>query len=703
MEIHEMSRNTDHNTDLEYIREKFSSDGIKAPESLSEDKIMEMIAGIEPDMPAASETSSASQSAGGPSSAPAGGEHAFTPAAPKKKRPLRKWAAAAACALVALIGVTQVFSALNAPPRTDIVDGELYTFESESEINKLVKSLSGSGSRRLFSGHDLIVEDTQEMSDAMEAGDSAMAPKAASGNSTGAASDHSDTYLQVEEVDEADIVKTDGKYIYYVSDSREVIIMSASKGETERLSVIGSQDIENYVEDIYLKGDILVTVGRVYDEDDGYAAVVTYDISDRSSPKLISAYRQSGDVVSSRMVGDNVYLVTSDYVYEGGRILPRIYSDGKYSDMAPSDICCVPEPKQSSYIVLGAVDISSGKEGRSKTHAIFGASQDIYCNDHNLYVTASEWNDKGNTTYTRIVRAKLDGLRIKFDATTKVRGYVNDQFSMDEKDGYFRIATTSQRDGMDVNNLFVLDSSLKETGKLTGFARNESIRSVRFFGEKAYVITYEQIDPLFIIDLSSPAEPKIDGEVKIDGFSTLLIPAGEGRLLGIGHATGDNGYGGQYASGLKLVLFDISDPSAPAVLDSREFENMDSPAQSTHKALTVNTRDGWYAIPYGVWHYNDIGTPEDNIIIEEDGPVQEDSAARAEEETQEDILIDDGGISSSSDTYEAGVLVFGADDSLEIYDQHKLGTQYLARSVYIDDYIYALDDKGNVSSFRFEK
>ena len=91
--------------------------------------------------------------------------------------------------------------------------------------------------------------------------------------------------------------------------------------------------------------------------------------------------------------------------------------------------------------------------------------------------------------YTRIVRAKLDGLKVKVEATAKVRGYVDSQFSMDERDGYFRIATTSQRAGMDVNNLYVLDSKLKETGKVTGFARNESITAVRFIGEKAYVIT----------------------------------------------------------------------------------------------------------------------------------------------------------------------------------------------------------------------
>ena len=136
----------------------------------------------------------------------------------------------------------------------------------------------------------------------------------------------------------------------------------------------------------------------------------------------------------------------------------------------------------------------------------------------------------------------------------------------------------------------MLDSDLNEAGSVTGFARNESIKSVRYFGDRAYVITYKAIDPLFIIDLSDPEDPEIEGEVMIDGFSTLLIPAGEGRLLGIGHATGDNGYGGEFENGLKIVLFDISDPSEPKVLDSKEFEDMSSFAQSDHHALTIKTQ-----------------------------------------------------------------------------------------------------------------
>ncbi|MBE6041788.1 MAG: hypothetical protein E7220_04620 [Clostridiales bacterium] len=684
--------------DFDYIKGRFDGDNIKAPDSLSEDRIMEMLN-------AADEKAESKAEEFVPVTA--------APAAGRSRVNWKKLTAVAACALIALIGSVPVYKAVTAPPDTGLVNGELYTFNSYSEIERLVKSVNGNQEPRLFNlGRQDVEYEVSEDADMASEGSaipnetplsdgavSSSAGKSMAGT-TGAAAEHSDTYLQVEEVDEADIVKTDGKYIYYVNANEEVVILKANKGKTKKVAVVGNTDVENYIHEIYLKGDRMITVGVVYEEDESSSAIVVYDISDRSKPRVISDFHQSGSIVSSRMVGNCVYLLTSDYVFNGGRMIPKCTIDGKYTNIPVSDICCVPQPAQSTYAIISSFDTSTGEKGDVKTKAIFGAADEIYCNNEHLYVAATEWNQKYEAPYTRIVKASIDGTDIKLKATTTVRGYIDDQFSMDEKDGYFRIATTSQRDGMDVNNLFVLDSSLKETGKVTGFARNESIRSVRYFGDKAYVITYKEIDPLFVIDLSDPASPRIEGEVKIDGFSTLLVPVGEGRLLGIGHATGDNGYGGEYDSGLKLALFDISDPSEPKVLDSKEFEDMNSPAQDTHKALTVNTKEGWYAIPYEKWNY--IADDADDIIdFEEEEETTPDEDVISED--IEDIDLEGPGTGIEEDEYNCGVLVFGADDKLNIMDQHDLSSSYLYRSVYIGDYIYALDGDGQTYSFKFKK
>ena len=663
----------------DYIKKKFENDGIKAPESLSEDSILRML-----------------EQADGvpvPEAAPdaAGKEKDFAKASPKKRtwiRPEnRKVLAIAASAMIVIFGIAALSPLIGREPDTAAVDGELYEFRSTSEIERMIKSLDDQPAMHIFQKREQAVEETLDYESGMAAeegaGSSANDSAAGTSGQDMPAGSHSETYLQVDDVDEADIVKTDGRYIYYVNKAQEVVILEAKDGETRKLASIGNNGVENYVEDIFLKGDRLVTVGRIYRDNDGSGStgIVVYDISDRSRPEVLCDFCQSGIIVSSRMVGDYIYLVTNDTVSKGGRVVPVCGPYDSCSELGLSDIRCVPDPKNPSYIVLSAVDTASGRQGKSATKAVFGASSDIYCNDHALYSASEEWDEENGDTFTRIARAHFDGLDIRFDNTCRVRGFIVNQFSMDEQNGYFRIATTSERNGMDVNNLYVLDGELREAGKLTGFARNESIKSVRFMGSKAYVITYEAIDPLFVIDLVDPADPRIEGEVKIDGFSTLLVPAGKDRLLGIGHATGDNGYGGEYDSGLKLALFDISDPSAPKVIDSKEFENMTSPAQSDHHALTVNTEKGWYAIPYDIYNYENSSG---DIVVIEDAEAPETAA----EET-----------GPAENYHQAGVLVFRADDDISVVDQHEIEASQLFRNVFIGDWIYALDADGVAGSF----
>ncbi len=663
--------NNNKNDNNEYIKSLFDDDGVKSPESLSEDSILRMLD---------------AEDAKDEKTSPVETEWKVA----KKKIPVKRIMGVAAALLVAVFGISGIYSVVTAPPDTSASGGELYTFKSDGEIKNMIKSMDPASSPQFYerefytSGDDIeVLEESGAVDSAVESDPAS--PKSLGSSDTGSSSSsHSETFLQVEDVDEADIVKTDGKYIYYVNEDKEVVILSARDGETEKVATVGAGSIDNYVQDIYIKDDILVTVGRFYTGDDeGSSGIVVYDISDRSSPVMVSSFRQSGDIITSRMVGDYLYLVTEDMVYRGGRYIPKCGMGDNFAGLSPTDICSLPNPKSCSFIVLSAVDISSGEQSRYKAKAVFGATEDIYCNDHNLYAFSMEWDDKSGNEYTRIARASLDGLNIKFNGTAKVRGYIVNRFAMDEADDYLRIATTSERNGIDVNNLYVLDQSLREAGKVTGFARNESIKAVRYIGSKAYVITYEAIDPLFIIDLADPKKPSIEGEVMIDGFSTLLVPAGEGKLLGIGHATGDNGYGGEYDSGLKLVLFDISDPSHPKVQASKEFEEMTSPAQDDSHALTTNSEAGWYAIPYGITRYNEVEPLVDGGDI-------------LDAETDEDTLYE------PAYEYEAGVLVFRADDTLENTEPVKLGSDYFYRSVFIGDYIYALDSEGNCESFKPE-
>jgi uncharacterized secreted protein with C-terminal beta-propeller domain len=219
---------------------------------------------------------------------------------------------------------------------------------------------------------------------------------------------------------------------------------------------------------------------------------------------------------------------------------------------------------------------------------------------------------------------------------------------MNEKDGYFRVATSDDNG----NNLFVFDSELNEVGKVTGFAKGESIRAVNYLGDMAYVITYEQTDPLFVIDLSNPSAPEIKGSVEITGFSSNLVFVDENTILGVGY---DDTWG------IKLALFDVSNPTSPKVLDSYVMENAYSNAQSNYKAIVVNRDKGYFAIDYNKTSTDDYSTVTGGLIIN----------------------VENG--------------------KINITNNYKLNTgdncSYAQRLTYINDTIYILDDYGNIYSF----
>ena len=189
-----------------------------------------------------------------------------------------------------------------------------------------------------------------------------------------------------------------------------------------------------------------------------------------------------------------------------------------------------------------------------------------------------------------------------FAAEGRINGTLLNQFSMDEHNGFFRVATTSYdpKTYEQVNNLYILDSLLNVTGKVEGLAPGEQIYAVRFTGDTGYVVTFETMDPLFVLDLSDPANPRVTGELKIPGFSNYLHPIDEGTVLGIGRdtqeiftrdSTGRETVIGVQTGGIKLSLFDVSDPAAPvekAVLTFGTDSSAYADVLSDHRALMVD-------------------------------------------------------------------------------------------------------------------
>ncbi len=720
-------------TDQKYIEDMFEQDGLEVPESLSRGSMASMLAKADEEKGA--DKNGVSENIGQDEK---NGQPERKTVRKRSRIRIIGWAAAiAACLMLAVI------PALNAG-RADAA--ELTVFSSYDEIYKLIDEINSRNSAVYEEKYYAV----QEEADMVEGEAGAAANEGFSAKSSGRSlsaaggQDHSETYIQVEGVDEADKVKTDGEYLYFIdSTGSRIMIYRADNGKAAMVSSIKAEQGMIY-SDIFLRGDRIVAIGDRYDaytfdedsdeqggassgavasdsyydsgsEDDSvngyfgaYSSAVTvaaiYDVADRKSPVKTAEYVQSGSSVSQRMVGDVLYLVSDQYIY--GREVPYCGASEKPEKLKAEEISCVPSPARAEYTVIGAVDTSSGKELSHAAKAVFGGSQDIYSNGENLYIagatfirTGRNGQDEGPVRRfimpyapgypaTMVIKVRLAGGNIKITDTAVVEGTIDDQFSMDERNGEFRIATTSFADGgEEVNKLFVLDRNLSEIGSVSGFAKGESIKAVRYIRDKAYVITYEQTDPLFVIDLSDSRAPKIEGEVKIDGFSTLLVPLSEDRLLGIGYGTRQV-ESWQETSGIKFVLFDISDPSDPKVVASKEKDRVFSSVQDDHRALVMigEGEDARFILPCR--NEPDDFTVEfgqDTDVIED---AEESDVYVEPEEEQEDRGLWGGVLTISA-----------ADDRIDeiSYDKTRDSVE---RCPVIGDYIYAITDTDEVVAVR---
>lgn len=358
---------------------------------------------------------------------------------------------------------------------------------------------------------------------------------------------------------------------------------------------------------------------------------VCFDISDRKNVKEEWRVFQDGGYISSRLIGDELVLLSNYYVNLSQDVdvvkatcVPENSCDGKeFSRVAVDDICIMEEVCDTSYLVASVLDIDD--ENTLKTEAVLGAGQNVYCTTETLYATSTEYNynnarmaevfDYSGAVKTQIYKFDIRNYDIKYLKNASVDGSALNQFSMDEFNGYLRIATTSGDWGDSlINQVYVLDDNLETVGLLKDIAKGERIKSVRFTGNTAYVVTFVQTDPLFVIDLTDVKAPKILGELKIPGYSAYLHPVGDGLVMGVGLDGSETGTNG----GMKVSLFDVSDPTKPVEcgkftmsgVDTNERSvYVDSDAYYDHKALCWDAENKIMYVPYSknvhIWAYTD--------------------------------------------------------------------------------------------------
>ncbi|MEI6579962.1 MAG: beta-propeller domain-containing protein, partial [Eubacteriales bacterium] len=499
-------------------------------------------------------------------------------------------------------------------------------------------------------------------------------------NATAQDSTYGETNVQVKGIDEPDVMKNDGKYLYTVNSGNEINIFSLLPADnmklTSTIKFVEKEGKSEYANALFVKGNLLVVFSnmntyRVFEEtttvpnetkpdvtavtgssggsssepsktDDttdaatpdskmiapypGYyyskneSVCTIYDISNKAAPKEIKKISQDGSYISARLIGSELYILTSYYVdlYMKDNLedicIPAISIDGKSKTIPAEDINIAKAP-EPSYLVVCGLNLSD-LNAEPDTKAVLGGGAEAYCTKDSLFASRTVYaggnqlpggdvavNSSDNSYSTEIFRFAIGGGKVEFKNSGKVSGSILNQFSMDEYNGYFRIATTQGDWGKTSSNVFVLNDKFDVVGKIENIAPKEQIYAVRFTGETGYVVSFEQKDPLFVLDLSNPVAPKITGKLILPGFSSYLQPVSDTLLLGIGQNGDDKGT----LPGIKLSLFNVSDPENPKEVDKYIIEGDSySEAMYNHKALMIYPEKALFGLPVVKYNYQPV-------------------------------------------------------------------------------------------------
>ena len=469
--------------------------------------------------------------------------------------------------------------------------GEFKQADSEEELYKTLQELEKQTGSYARGGDVMLLEESAEIT-TMDAG---AADTAANQKVTGEA-DYSQTNVREAGVDEGDVVKTDGSYLYILKSSGSVRIVDIRGTKMKEIAEIQPEKLNESIEDLYLDGDRLMLVTTGYEssmeeaESDmytvnryQYTALTVYDITEREHPEMTGRITQEGDYRQSRKNGDYVYLLTQyspslGDSFEDSNVMPLVNEQ----KLAISDVYLPDQTSQPDYLVASGINIQD-PENVISSKAIVSGAADFYMSSDNLFICNNNWNDGKSST--EILRFACEDGEITAGAMCELPGFLNDTFSLDEYQGYLRVLLTEDSNG-ESNSLYILDADMQVTGAIRDLADGETIRSARFMGTIAYFVTFRQTDPLFCADLSDPDNPQILSELKLTGFSSYLHPYGDHLLLGVGYEAEEE-TGSQ--TGVKLSMFDISEPSQVEELDKYVIKGASYlPSDYDYKAILAD-------------------------------------------------------------------------------------------------------------------
>lgn len=513
--------------------------------------------------------------------------------------------------------------------------------------------------------------------------------EAAEADDGGALSTYSGTNVQVEGVDEPDMVKTDGERIVLLSEG-ELIVVDVTGDEPVEIGRVRADDLS--VQSLFLSGDKVIVFGSVWKHrpiplaEDGASRIAPefatptvqiLEIDISGEPEIVRMMTIDGAFVSGRMVEDSVRLVlTSSPVgfewsfpegsglraereaIEKNREIVRnstednwipyyIVTDSK-GDVTDEgklfDCNRAAHPVAFSgldMLSVVTIDLSEGLEVRDAT-GVLATGNNVYASEDNLYVATQNWqswvwfeigeeSERPDGPTTEIHKFDISRqTRTEYLASGSVKGYLLNQFAMDEHEGMLRVATTTTPNGWGsgpdsesrITVLREIGEGLVPIGMVDGLGETEQIYSVRFMGDVGYVVTFRQVDPLYTVDLSDPRRPEVQGELKIPGYSAYLHPVGESLLMGVGQDATDQGV----VQGTQVSVFDVSDLADPTRLDTFTLsKGTSSEVEYDHHAFLY--WDGLVMIPIQRWtwdeHSEEVFMGIVGLRVRDDGTLSE--------------------------------------------------------------------------------
>ena len=539
---------------------------------------------------------------------------------------------------------------------------------------------------------------------------------------------YSTTNIQVENVDEADITKTDGDYIYSISNNNVIITNVQNPKEIKIEATINGGD--NLPVDLLLYNNKLVVISSKIDYNSSYyyygytnngkTFVEIYDISDKSEPNLLKNYELDEQYYTSRCINSELYIISSGNLKKDGDIIKRTYTeDRKEKEIELNNIKYLKDVKTNTQTLIATTNLDNVQSDIKVSSYLIDVSN-AYVSENAIYLLDQkyEYNDnelsikklfgiKGviglfedydnynynSQYYTEIYKFGIstDG-EVKYNTKSKVEGQTINQYSLDEKNNHLRIALYD-RNGARVA---ILDENLKQIGISDNLAKGEKMYSSRFMGDKAYLVTYRTVDPLFVIDLSNESKPQVLGELKIPGYSTYLHPYDENHIIGIGMQTRETVNRDSYGkirsttariTGMKMALFDVTNVNNPkqisetiigdsrtisailtnpkALLFSKEKELIAIPVNNYSEDFEIDSSENYSSLINSYTNYNKEYISEGYLVYK--------------------INLEDGFKLKGTITHEK--------KNNKTKDYYYYGISKMLRGLYIDDNLYTVSEK----------